>query len=46
MSLIRTARQHNVDPIELMVSAQQSGAPAASNRIKLSARASPTSLAA
>lgn len=46
MSVIRTARQQNVDPVELMVSAQLSRAPAASNLIKLPARASPTSLAA
>jgi transposase len=46
MSVMRTARQQNVDPVELMVSAQLSGAPAASDLIKLPARASPTSLAA
>jgi transposase len=46
MSVIRTARQQSVDPVELMVSAQLCAAPAASNLIKLPARASPTSLAA
>lgn len=46
MSVIRTARQQNIDPLELMVSAQHSREPAASNLIALPARASPTSLAA
>jgi transposase len=46
MSVIGTARQQSVDPVELMVSAQLCAAPAASNLIKLPARASPTSLAA
>ena len=45
MSVIRTARQQNLDPIELMVSAN-SPEPAVSNLIALPARASPTSLAA
>jgi transposase len=46
MSVIRTARQQNIDPLEVMVSAQRSRQPAASELIKLPARASPTSLAA
>ncbi|MCA1680571.1 MAG: transposase, partial [Actinobacteria bacterium] len=46
MSVIRTARQQNIDPVELMISAQHSRAPAASNLIQLPARAPPTSLAA
>jgi transposase len=46
MSVIRTARQQNIDPVELMTSAQHSQAPAASNLIQLPARASPSSLAA
>jgi len=46
MSVIRTARQQNIDPVELMVSAQRSRDPAASNLIRLPARASPNSLAA
>jgi len=46
MSVIRTARQQNIDPVELMVSAQHSPNPAASNLIRLPARASPNSLAA
>jgi transposase len=46
MSVIGTARQQSVDPVELMVSAQLCAAPAVSNLIKLPARASPTSLAA
>jgi transposase len=46
MSVIRTARQQDVDPIEVMAAAQHSRAPLASELIKLPARASPTSLAA
>ena len=46
MSVIRTARQQNIDPVELMAGAQRSRQPAASNLIRLPARASPTSLAA
>ena len=46
MSVIRTARQQGIDPIELMASARRCRAPAASELIKLPARASPTSLAA
>jgi transposase len=46
MSVIRTARQQGIDPIELMTSAQRSRAPAVSELIKLPARALPTSLAA
>lgn len=46
MSVIRTARQQNIDPLELMAGAQQARQPAASELIKLPARASPTSLAA
>lgn len=46
MSVIRTARQQNVDPLELMAQAQHSRQPTASNLIGLPARASPSSLAA
>jgi transposase len=46
MSVIRTARQQTIDPLEVMVNAQRSRQPAASELIKLPARASPTSLAA
>lgn len=46
MSVIRTARQQNIDPLELMASVQHSREPAASNLIALPARASPISLAA
>ncbi len=46
MSVIRTARQQNIDPVELMTSAQHSREHAASNLLRLPARASPTSLAA
>jgi len=46
MSVIRTARQQGIDPIELMASAQRPRQRAASELIKLPARASPTSLAA
>jgi transposase len=46
MSVIRTARQQNIDPVELMAHAQRSRQPAASNLIGLPARASPTRTAA
>ena len=46
LSVIRTARQQNVDPIDLMVSAQHTRQPVASELIQHPARASPTSLAA
>jgi len=46
MSVIRTARQQNIDPLEVMVRAQHAHQPAISELIKLPARASPTSLAA
>lgn len=46
MSVIHTARQQNIDPLELMANAQQQPEPAASNLIRLPARASPTSQAA
>ena len=46
MSVIRTARQQNIDPVELMAHAQHSRQPAASNLIGLPARASPTRIAA
>jgi transposase len=46
MSVIRTARQQNIDPVELMAGSQRSPQPAASELIKFPARASPTSLAA
>lgn len=46
MSVIRTARQQSIDPVELMAQAQRSPAPAASNLIRLPARASPITLAA
>ncbi len=46
MSVIRTARQQSIDPLELMATAQRSRAPVASELITLPARASPTSLAA
>jgi len=46
MSVIRTARQQNIDPIELMASAQRSPQPAASELVTLPARASPPALAA
>jgi transposase len=46
MSVIRTARQQNIDPLELMISAQHAHQPAANELIKLPARASPTTLAA
>jgi transposase len=46
ISVIRTARQQDIDPLELMADAQHCRQPAASELIKLPARASPTSLAA
>jgi transposase len=46
MSVIRTARQQNIDPLELMATAQRSRQPAASELITLPARASPTTKAA
>jgi transposase len=46
MSVIRTARQQDIDPLELMASAQRSRQPAASELITFPARASPTALAA
>jgi len=46
MSVIRTARQQNIDPVELMASAQRSRQPAVSDLVTLPARTSPTSLAA
>jgi len=46
MSVIRTARQQDIDPIELMAAAQRSGTAAVSELITLPARASPTALAA
>jgi transposase len=46
ISVIRTARQQDIDPLKLMAGAQHSREPAASELIKLPARASPTSLAA
>jgi transposase len=41
MSVIRTARQQAIDPVELMAGAQRSRAPVVSGLIKLPARASP-----
>jgi transposase len=46
MSVIRTARQQGIDPLELMASAQRERQPAASQLIRLPARASPTNKAA
>ena len=46
MSVIRTARQQNLDPIELMAAAQRTREPTVSDAITLPARASPTALAA
>jgi transposase len=46
MSVIRTARQQRIDPLELMANTQHAPQPAASELIKLPARASPTSIAA
>jgi hypothetical protein len=44
--VIRTARQQNIDPVELLVSAQRARESAASNLIRLPARDPPSSLAA
>jgi transposase len=46
MSVIRTARQQNIDSVELMTSVQHARQTAASNLIRLPARASPASQAA
>jgi transposase len=46
MSVIRTARQQDIDPVELMAAAQRSRQPAASELIRPPARASPTTIAA
>jgi len=46
MSVIRTARQQDVDPVELMVEAQRQRAPTVSRLVRLPARASPVKLAA
>jgi hypothetical protein len=46
MSVIRTARRQDIDPLKLMANAQRSREPAASELITLPARASPTQLAA
>lgn len=46
ISVIRTARQQQIDPVEVMIDAQRSRQPAASNVIRLPARASPTTIAA
>ena len=46
ISVIRTARQQHIDPVELMAGAQHARQPAPSELIKLPARASPTSLTA
>jgi transposase len=46
ISVIRTARQQNIDPLELMASALHARQPAVSELITLPARASPTRLAA
>ena len=46
MSVIRTARQQGLDPVELMTAAQDSRTATVSELIKLPARASPSSLAA
>ncbi len=46
MSVIRAARQQDIDPIQLMANAQLARQPTASELIKLPARASPTSIAA
>ena len=46
MSVIRTARQQQADPIELMVAAQRQLAPAVSELLRLPARAGPVRLAA
>jgi transposase len=46
ISMICTARQQNIDPVELMANAQRSREPAVSELITLPARASPTTVAA
>jgi len=46
MSVIRTARQQDVDSVELMVEAQRQRAPTVSRLVRLPARASPVKLAA
>lgn len=46
ISVIRTARQQHIDPVELMADTQHARQPTASELITLPARASPTSLAA
>jgi transposase len=46
MSVIRTARQQDIDPVELMAAAQRARMPVASELIRLPARASPTTIAA
>jgi transposase len=46
MSVIRSARQQDIDPVELMASVQRSRQPAVSELITLPARASPTGVAA
>jgi hypothetical protein len=47
MSVIRTARQQQVDPIELMATIQRTRTPAVSERLKLPpARSDPELLAA
>lgn len=46
ISVIRTARQQQADPIELMVAAQRQVAPAVSELLPLPARAGPVRLAA
>ncbi len=46
MSVIRTASQQNVDPIDLMITAQQARQPTADKLLALPARASPSSRAA
>jgi transposase len=46
ISVIRTARQQQQDPIELMVAAQRQSEPAISELLRLPARASPATLAA
>ncbi len=46
MSVIRTARQQQTDPIELMLTAQRTPRPRASDLLRLPARAGPAQLAA
>ena len=46
ISVIRTARQQDADPIELMVAAQRQTAPTVSPLLRLPARAGPVRLAA